>query len=247
VLCALLAIVATADAANIKVAAPTLGGVNVKPDVAVFWTDHLAQQITLRGPQVLTGTEIAALLGMERQRQLLGCAEQSSSCIAELANALGTDAVVTGSVGHFDTGYQVNLKIIRSRDGRLIAAFSGEAKAEGEVLGVLTRAAEAMTPKLLAAFGGQAEAAPSKPLPRRLFSVIPAVLAIVGIVVGSVELKAESDAAAELRMPTQAFQQELVTYRNGSQAQTIGVASLIAGGVLLAGAVVLFFLLGDST
>jgi hypothetical protein len=37
------------------------------------------------------------LLGLERQKQMLGCAEDSSNCLAELAGALGARFVLNGS------------------------------------------------------------------------------------------------------------------------------------------------------
>lgn len=130
----------------LRLAAPGFKGVDVSEATATFFSDHFAQQLTLRGLQVTTASQIGALLGFERQRQLLGCKEagDSSSCMAELAAALGVDGVVTGSVGKFDQTYQVNVSVVSSRDGRTLSAFSRKVNGSSAVLDALNDAADQM-------------------------------------------------------------------------------------------------------
>jgi len=136
----------------LKLAAPGFSGVDISEAQATFFSDHFAQQLNLRGVQVTTSSQIGALLGFERQRQLLGCKETSGSCMAELAAALGVDGVITGSVGKFDQTYQVNVSVVSSRDGRSVSAFSRKVNGSSAVLDALNDAATQMARELPAAF-----------------------------------------------------------------------------------------------
>ena len=49
---------------------------------------------------VVGASDIATLIGLERQKQLQGCGEDSESCMAELGNALGVEGVLV------DAGWQ---------------------------------------------------------------------------------------------------------------------------------------------
>jgi TolB-like protein len=68
--------------------------------------------------EVVTSADLAALIGMERQRQLLGCTEESTSCMAELTAALGAPWVVQGSVGRVGGLLRLDVKLLRTADGR---------------------------------------------------------------------------------------------------------------------------------
>ncbi len=132
-----------------RLTAPGFSGVNVDAKTLTFLSDHLAQQLTQAGLRVVTASELAAVLGLERQKQLLGCG--SDSCLAELSGALGADGVVVGSVGRFDDGLQLNVKIVSAKDGATLAAFSRRVPSEGKALDALTEGAKAMAAKLLEA------------------------------------------------------------------------------------------------
>src|SRR6185295_10483314 len=60
---------------------------------AAFYSDHFAQALRQAGMKVITASEISAMLSSQRQQQLLGCADDGSACMAELANALGATRV----------------------------------------------------------------------------------------------------------------------------------------------------------
>src|SRR5947209_7942042 len=108
--------------------------VNIPADVAAFYSEHLAQQLTLQGLQVVSPSEIATLLGIERQKSLLGCSDNANSCMVELANALGVDGVVTGSLGKFGKSYQVNIKVLSAKDATSLAALSTRVTGGDEAL-----------------------------------------------------------------------------------------------------------------
>lgn len=76
---------------------------------------------------VIGQSDITALLGLERERQLTGCSDASSSCMAEIGAALGAPFLVSGSVGRAGKQLRVDLKLVQVEGGRVLAR-------EGEVL-----------------------------------------------------------------------------------------------------------------
>lgn len=80
-------------------------------------TTELAQYPRL---DVVSSSDVAALLGLERQKQLLGCAEEASSCLTEISAALGAPWLVQGSLGRVGGLLRVDLKLLRSADGRAL-------------------------------------------------------------------------------------------------------------------------------
>ena len=131
-----------------KLAALGFSRANVDEGVADVAADHFARQLGLQGFSVTTGKDLAAVIGVERQKQLLGCADADSSCLAELSNALGVDAVVTGSLGRFGSRYTVNVKATAAKDGSSLGVFSAEVGSEDELPATLSRAAREIAVQL---------------------------------------------------------------------------------------------------
>lgn len=134
-------VLAAAPASNIKLAAPGLSYVNVDEKVGGFLNEHLAQRMAEGGLSVITPSEIAQLVGFERQKELLGCSDQAASCLAELGGALGVDGLVTGSVARLGKTFRVNLKIIAANDGRALALSSFASANYDELLEDLEKSA----------------------------------------------------------------------------------------------------------
>ena len=103
----LLSLAAHAAGPVPKLAAPGLNGVGLDAAFAGFAGEHLAQQLREAGLEVVTGSEIGAVLGIERQKQLLGCSA-GASCMTELANALGADGVVLGDLAQVGSKIAMN-------------------------------------------------------------------------------------------------------------------------------------------
>ncbi len=71
-----LSLCLAAGQAGIQLASPGLQSVHLKADDVAFYSDHLAQQLTLRGVPVVTSAEIATLMGLEhRDRRPVGASE----------------------------------------------------------------------------------------------------------------------------------------------------------------------------
>lgn len=98
-----------------------LGGVT--PETAQLLGDALAGELRRRsGVSVLTQSDIAALLGVEKTRQMLGCGE--AGCMAEIGGALGADRVVHGSLGRVGGSLVVNLSALDARKASAAASVS---------------------------------------------------------------------------------------------------------------------------
>ena len=132
---------------KITLALPGLRGADVSPEKAAFFSAHLATQLSREGIEVTAGDDIAAVLGLERQRQLLGCSE-GSECMVEIANALGADGIVTGNIAKLGTDMGVNIKVLDGKTGKAIALFSANATSERAALDMLTAGAKDLAAQL---------------------------------------------------------------------------------------------------
>lgn len=137
----------------LRIAAVGLSALNVPTRVADFYTEHLAQQMVGWGVRVTTPKEISVLIGFERQKQLLGCDEENTSCLAELGNALGVDGLLLGDVARFGDAFQVNVKVMAPADAHLLASYGERVESEDRVLDAFNRAARALSQELARKLG----------------------------------------------------------------------------------------------
>lgn len=82
----------------------------VRPAVRDALQNSLSAALRDRGFDVVSSTDIAAALGLERQKQLVGCTD--SNCLAEIGGALGVDFMVLSQVGGLDNDTLLVLKLI---------------------------------------------------------------------------------------------------------------------------------------
>lgn len=103
----------------------------LEPQTVELFTDALVGELR-RNPSlsVMTGADVAAVVGNERQRQLLGCSD--TTCLAELGGALGADRIVHGSVGRVGGSLVVNLTSLDPGAGRAVASVSRRLKSGGD-------------------------------------------------------------------------------------------------------------------
>jgi hypothetical protein len=67
-----------------------------KPNEQKAFNDFEAGALRDQGFDVITSADVAAVLGVEKQKELLGCGE--SSCLTELGGAMGADYIVRGNL-----------------------------------------------------------------------------------------------------------------------------------------------------
>jgi len=209
-------------------AAPGLRCADFSQSVCDAFTDHLVQQLGAQGLKVVSSSDISSVLGLDRQKTLLGCAE--SSCTAELAGALGVDAIVTGSVARVAPTVLVNVRVISAKNGQVMAAFSESATGAETVPKTLERAAIRI-----------AEAVISETTPPSKSRTSPGVWVAAGVAVaagigGGVCLGLASGASTELRT-TVGAPASYDPQATASRGQTFAVVGYTLVGVAVAAAV----------
>jgi hypothetical protein len=149
----------------VKLAALGFTGLDVPAEQLKYYSDHFAQLLAVRGLRVVTQGELAALIGLDRQKQLLGCAGDNSSCTAEITAALGVDGLVMGALARaYGDVYQLDIKVIATGDRPPLSVFSK--RVEGSKLfDELEGAADHVAADVLAALRGGAPAV--KPPPQQ--------------------------------------------------------------------------------
>ena len=122
VLCLLLHIATTATPEPVGIAVTPLQLIGMPAEMGGYAEDRLANRLGERGYKVTTPADIIAMLGLERQRQLLGGCSDDSGCTAEIGAALGVPLMVTGRVTKIDERFDLDLRVIRQRDGLVVAS-----------------------------------------------------------------------------------------------------------------------------
>ncbi len=227
-------------AAPVQVAVPDFHITGGKPGQAAVLMDPFVAELSRRGFQVTTQRDIAAMLGIERQKQLLGCADASSSCLTELAGALGSDALVSATLTQTGDAWFGTVTALDSR-GRSLSTLALRAASSAELLESLRRAAGELAADLARAFPGRvAEAGGRRHLTAPAIGVGAVALVLLGVGGGlfgeahAIDSRLRSNAgslrdAAELES----------AISRGRTFQTIGLVGLGVGGAALVTAVVL--------
>lgn len=183
-----LMLTASLAAAPVQVAAPTFSVHGLEQKAGDFYADQLAQQLAFRGLKVITRTEIEAVLGNERQRQLVGCGGEDDSCAVELADALGSEALMMGDVARVGDSFRVSVRIIRARNGERVASAVVTGRTEDAILAAFSEVAPQLASQTNAGFRGDAPVAALGLSTRRSgirqFAWIPAAVGGAAIVGG---------------------------------------------------------------
>lgn len=107
-----------------RLAVSELAAQGVEPAEAAAITDALVSALSERKLfQVLSSKDVAAIVGAERQRQLLGqCGEEPNQekCLSDFGELLNTPFLITGSLSKIGSAYQLSLQTIDTVKGRLI-------------------------------------------------------------------------------------------------------------------------------
>jgi hypothetical protein len=222
-------------------ASPEFSTLHVGADVAQFCNEHLAQQLASRGVQVTTARQVTAALGLERQRQLLGCEGSGESCLAELAAALGVDGMLLGDLAKLGSKYQVNLRVVKSNSTAVIATWSRSVSREDDLISALTDAAEELAPSIFSGLG-KTPAGRHWPLAPTL---VAGGLAVASAVSFGIGVATHERLVNTTLMPGTIDGSELTRLvTQGQVTQGVALGTLIGAGVSLGLSVVLYFLSG---
>src|SRR3990167_8754083 len=146
--------------------------------IAEALTDGIGPEIDRRGYfRSLTTKDVQTILGVERQKQLLGCSDDQSSCLSELAGALGAPYVLGGTISQIGPSLQLSMQLLDVAKSQVVARSIRIAR-DVETLRQLLPWAVA-----------EATATPAPPRPSRLpgflFIGAGSAAAAVGLAVGA--------------------------------------------------------------
>lgn len=124
-----LSLSAFAEPSKAVLVVPLASGPGVEQNVADLITETLSADIQAQtGRLILTQKDVVALLGLERQKALMGCSE-NSSCVTEIAGALNAPLVVRGTIGHLGDVWVLNLVLIEAATGAVKQRYSSRSEA----------------------------------------------------------------------------------------------------------------------
>ena len=254
-------------AGQLKLATVGFSQVGLSEAQAGFFAEHFSVQLAAVDEsyvRITTPKDMAALLGIEKQKQLLGCPDDQSSCMAELAGALGADGLVTGQIARVGKSYQLNVKILAADGSRTLYLHSSKLLAtEEELLEELNATAVKAVAKLRAELGGPqappaavAATAPSEPVPdvtagtgrsRNPLKLLPGIVGLAGVAVSGAAFASAADKWGQLADPDRwgdvMGEPAARSLRDdGNQALTLGTVFLSVGIVVLAGTLIWFLL-----
>ncbi len=106
----------------------------VSAGLAKLLTESLLTRLNAsrRFSSVIGGSDIRAMLDMEQQKQVLGCADES--CLAELGGALGVPLMVNPTLGLVGGKFLINLKVLAVEEAKVKARTEGVFDSEGDLL-----------------------------------------------------------------------------------------------------------------
>ncbi|MFH1811383.1 MAG: hypothetical protein ABIJ09_21765 [Pseudomonadota bacterium] len=91
-------------------------GVNMDKDMPRLLDELLLAALSKRalpGQTFLGSSDITAVLGLEQQKQALGCDDEG--CMAEIGNALGVDFMVVPAVGKLGDSFAITYKVVEPK------------------------------------------------------------------------------------------------------------------------------------
>jgi len=107
----------------LKLAVPGVTVVDMPEQQEAFLSEHLSQQLSDEGAEVANAQDLTVLLGLERQRQLMGCTGRK--CATTLTDAVDVDALVMGDIAKLPKDrYQLNLRMLDSLKGTRVKTYS---------------------------------------------------------------------------------------------------------------------------
>ena len=243
-------------AGQLKLATVGFSQVGLTDQQASFYAEHFSVQLASIDEQnvrVSTPKDMADVLGVERQKALLGCSETESSCMAELAGALGADGLVSGQIAKIGQSFQLNVKVLAADGSRTLFLHSSKLlHTEEELIQELNETARKAIAKLrpdsaVVAAPPPAVSAPSSERPRNALKLIPGIGAALlgGILTGLAFYTADQRYGQLTDRGSWGFttgEQAAMWRDDGKNSVTLGIVFLSVAVVILAASIVWFLL-----
>lgn len=215
----LVVALAAALSATPSIAVTPFETAGLDPLVVAAWTERFAVLLAEgKRVKVVTQQDVQQLLGLERQRALLGCSE--NSCMTEIVAALGAEGLVRGTVTRSGSTLTLTVKVLKTRDGSTWASATERVTNEDAAQAWLDRTAREISETLV----------PPEPVtwPRWVPAIAGGVLAggAVACLVMSLDLRQQLTTSSTL--DANAIQ------RLAAQGRTVDVLGGVFAGAALA-------------
>ncbi len=222
----------------------------VEPRTGRLLADNLVVELRkLSGFSVVGMTEVRAMLSAEGDRQTMGCSE-GASCLAELADALGADVLITGRLGQLPGQKVLSLRRIDQTRAQVVGEVEERLVDTGgeELLAAIGPAVEQLFPEVPLKLG-QTRGVPKEvaralnppPLPVwSTLTVAGAATAIggVGVVAGALSAATLAETQALVDGSASAPVSGAVVVQRQSDAAAQALVANVALGVAAFGLVV---------
>jgi hypothetical protein len=131
-----------------------LKATRVEEDIVSIITDLISTELTTHEEfEIITGADMRQMAELEAERQSIGCMDDSS-CLAELAGAMGARLVVYGSVGKLGKNIIISLNLFDSEK----AKSAGRENIRATTLDTLPDQIPAAVAKLVSKFSKELQA-----------------------------------------------------------------------------------------
>lgn len=219
--------------ASPKLAAPGFTCTGVNAGLCDAYLEHFVANLTAKGVTVMTKSNVAEVMGIERQRQLLGCNdEKTAECLAELVGALGVATLLSGTVAKLESGYLTTLKLIDGHDGTTRWSATARVDDERAFFGFLDEQSQRLVDHLI-------PPPPPTPFVRYVPAVVGGVLIATGVVfqvaAAGDASKLESHIAGTARLETTEIERLV---KEGSGLQVLAAVSIGVGVAAIAGSII---------
>lgn len=212
---------------------------SVDPATRGAFDDAVAGEASRKGFfEVVSSREVQSLLGLERQKQLLGCSADTSACLAELSGALGARFLLTGTLAPLGQSWQLSLQMQDTVKATTVGRSTRIAKN--------LEALRALLPWAVS----EATGTPPPPAPSKVGPLVMiaggGLVAAAGGIVGLQALGTEFSLRRELERgnDTPGRLDTLASYQQQERDLTInkalGLAGLVVGGTVLAAGILLW-------
>ncbi len=177
-----------------------------------------------KGPaRVISGADLSALLGFDRQKKLLGCSE--GSCLAEIGGALGVDYLLTSEVSRVGKLYLLSLTLLDVARAQALQRLTRRAQSAEALVDVTIEAVGAiLRDGLPPTSSAPAVATSPQPEPRPADAPVAAPPAAEAKAAKAPIAEATPQLAIEAGAPTSSRK------KVGYALDGVGVALLAAGG-----------------
>jgi len=117
---------------------------NVSADRILRYASHLNQALRSDGIEVLTQSELVAVLDPAAGAELKGCGS-AVDCLSQLGNVSGIDGILTAKVSRLDEGgFRAQLQVLSPDQEKVLATATAEGRSDEQMLEALDRAAVAL-------------------------------------------------------------------------------------------------------